>query len=160
MAKEKIGLLVMAYGTPYKKEDIERYYTDIRHGHKPSEEALQDLTERYEAIGGISPLAKITENQAKALEAKLNDMQDRYEFEMHIGLKHIKPLIENAVADMRESGITKPASIVLSPHYSTFSAKAYTGRAQKTAEKYGVELTSFDESHDPPGFIQYWSGQI
>src|SRR5699024_3076235 len=160
MAKEKIGLLVMAYGTPYKKEDIERYYTDIRHGHKPSKEALQDLTERYEAIGGISPLAKITENQAKALEAKLNDMQDRYEFEMHIGLKHIEPFIEDAVADMGESGITKAVSIVLAPHYSTFSVKAYNGRAQKTAEKYGVELTSVEDWYDGFGFIQYWYGQI
>src|SRR5699024_6594530 len=129
-------------------------------GHKPSKEALQDLTERYEAIGGISPLAKITENQAKALEAKLNDMQDRYEFEMHIGLKHIEPFIEDAVADMGESGITKAVSIVLAPHYSTFSVKAYNGRAQKTAEKYGVELTSVEDWYDAPGFIQYWSGQI
>lgn len=28
----KIGLLVMAYGTPYQESDIEAYYTDIRHG--------------------------------------------------------------------------------------------------------------------------------
>ncbi len=27
-----IGLLVMAYGTPYKESDIEPYYTDIRRG--------------------------------------------------------------------------------------------------------------------------------
>ena len=27
-----VGLLVMAYGTPYKESDIEAYYTDIRHG--------------------------------------------------------------------------------------------------------------------------------
>lgn len=53
MEKKKIGLLVMAYGTPYKEEDIEPYYTHIRHGRKPSEEALQDLTERYQAIGGF-----------------------------------------------------------------------------------------------------------
>ncbi|GAA3330043.1 hypothetical protein GCM10020331_080960 [Ectobacillus funiculus] len=53
-----IGLLVMAYGTPYKEEDIERYYTHIRRGRRPSEEALEELTERYRAIGGISPLAK------------------------------------------------------------------------------------------------------
>ena len=25
-----VGLLVMAYGTPYKESDIEPYYTDIR----------------------------------------------------------------------------------------------------------------------------------
>src|SRR5699024_6415859 len=90
MSKEKVGLLVMAYGTPYKEEDIERYYTHIRHGRKPSPEALQDLTERYQTIGGISPLAEITEAQAKALEEKLNEAQDKYEFEMYIGLKHIE----------------------------------------------------------------------
>lgn len=44
------GLLVMAYGTPYTEADIEPYYTHIRHGRKPSEEALQDLKDRYKAI--------------------------------------------------------------------------------------------------------------
>lgn len=60
MTKKKIGLLVMAYGTPESLDDVEGYYTHIRHGRKPSEEALQDLIERYKAIGEISPLAKIT----------------------------------------------------------------------------------------------------
>ena len=48
-----IGLLVMAYGTPYKESDIEPYYTDIRRGKKPTEEELQDLKDRYEFIGGF-----------------------------------------------------------------------------------------------------------
>src|SRR5690625_3971017 len=87
MTKEKIGLLVMAYGTPYKEEDIEPYYTHIRHGRKPSKEALQDLTDRYKAIGGISPLAKITREQAHALRDKLNGSQADYEFQVYIGLK-------------------------------------------------------------------------
>ena len=55
-----IGLLVMAYGTPYKENDIEPYYTDIRRGKKPTEEELQDLKNRYEFIGGLSPLASTT----------------------------------------------------------------------------------------------------
>lgn len=97
MERKKIGLLVMAYGTPYKEEDIEPYYTHIRHGRKPSEEALQDLKDRYKAIGGTSPLARITEEQTKALEAKLNESQDEYEFKAYIGLKHITPFIEDAV---------------------------------------------------------------
>ena len=41
MMKKKMGLLVMAYGTPYKEEDIERYYTHIRTGRKPSEEHIR-----------------------------------------------------------------------------------------------------------------------
>lgn len=33
----------MAYGTPDSLDEVEAYYTHIRHGRKPSEEALQDL---------------------------------------------------------------------------------------------------------------------
>src|SRR5690625_1970891 len=113
MIKEKVGLLVMAYGTPYKEEDIERYYTHIRHGRKPSPEALQDLTERYQAIGGISPLARITEEQANAIEEKLNAMQNEYEFHMYIGLKHIEPFIEDAIQEMADARIKKAAYSVL-----------------------------------------------
>ena len=93
----------MAYGTPYKEEDIERYYTHIRRGRKPSPEMLEDLTERYRAIGGISPLATITLEQKK-LEKRLNEVQDEVEYHMYLGLKHIEPFIEDAV-DMHNDGI-------------------------------------------------------
>ena len=62
MKKKKIGLLVMAYGTPDSLDEVEAYYTHIRHGRKP-EEALQDLIGRYKAIGGISPLAKLRKSK-------------------------------------------------------------------------------------------------
>ena len=39
-----------------KESDIEPYYTDIRHGKRPTDEELQDLKDRYEFIGGLSPL--------------------------------------------------------------------------------------------------------
>jgi len=160
MKKEKVGLLVMAYGTPYKKEDIEPYYTHIRHGRKPSPEALQDLTKRYEAIGGISPLAKITEDQAKAIQNQLNEQQNTYGFQVYIGLKHIDPFIEDAVKQMADDGITRAVSIVLAPHYSTFSVKSYNGRAKEEAEKQGIELKSVVDWYDEPGFIKYWAEQI
>ncbi len=49
MKKKKMGLLVMAYGTPDSLDEVEAYYTHIRHGRKPSEEALQDLIGRYKS---------------------------------------------------------------------------------------------------------------
>ncbi|QTM98635.1 ferrochelatase [Sediminibacillus dalangtanensis] len=157
MAKKKIGLLVMAYGTPYKEEDIERYYTDIRHGRKPTPEMLQDLTERYRAIGGISPLAEITKQQAQGIEERLNEIQDEVEFVHYLGLKHIEPFIEDAVGQMAADGIEEAVSLVLAPHYSTFSVKSYNGRAQKEAEKHGrPQITSVESWYDEPGFIDYW----
>ncbi|MBM7601672.1 ferrochelatase [Virgibacillus halotolerans] len=160
MEKKKIGLLVMAYGTPYKEEDIERYYTDIRHGRKPEPDALQDLKDRYKAIGGISPLARITEAQTKALEAKLNADQDEYEYKAYIGLKHIEPFIEDAVQEMAKDGITEAVSLVLAPHYSTFSVKSYNTRANDEAAKHGIAIDSVESWYNEPGFIKYWADKI
>ncbi len=161
MMKKKMGLLVMAYGTPNKEADIEPYYTHIRHGRAPSPEMLQDLKDRYKAIGGISPLAAITEQQAKALEMRLNSMQDQVEFKAYLGLKHIAPFVEDAVQQMHEDGIEEAVSIVLAPHFSTFSIKSYNGRAQQEAEKLGnLQIKCVESWYDEPKFIQYWVNRL
>ncbi|MGG3196186.1 MULTISPECIES: ferrochelatase [Priestia] len=161
MSKKIMGLLVMAYGTPYKEEDIERYYTHIRRGRKPSPEALEDLQNRYEAIGGISPLAKITQQQMESLEKRLNEVQNEIEFKAYLGLKHIEPFVEDAVEAMHKDGIKEAVSIVLAPHFSTFSVKSYNGRAKETAEKLGGPIIHSVESwYSEPKFIQYWATRV
>jgi protoporphyrin/coproporphyrin ferrochelatase len=161
MTKKKMGLLVMAYGTPYKEEDIERYYTHIRRGRAPSPEMLEDLKQRYEAIGGISPLAKITVAQGEKLEQHLNSIQDDIEFKLYLGLKHIEPFIEDAVKQMHDDGIEEAVSIVLAPHFSTFSVKSYNGRAKEEAAKLGgPEIVSVEQWYDEPKFIKYWSDRV
>ena len=56
----------MAYGTPYTEEDIERYYTHIRHGRRPSDELIADLKADMKQLVVLSPLAKITQRQAES----------------------------------------------------------------------------------------------
>lgn len=161
MAKKTMGLLVMAYGTPYTLDDLERYYTHIRHGRKPSDEMIEELRGRYEAIGGISPLSHITEEQAKDLEDRLNEVQDEIEFKMYLGLKHINPFIEDAVKQMHEDGIEEAVSIVLAPHFSTFSVKSYNGRAKVEAEKLGgPKIVSVESWYDEPKFISHWAQKV
>src|SRR5699024_6352253 len=150
----------MAYGTPYKASDIKPYYTHIRNGREPSEEALLDLTEKYEAIGGVSPMAKITKAQVNALADTLNSMQAEIEFIPYIGLKHIEPFIEDAVAEIAEAGIKEIASIVLAPHYSSLSIKGYNKRANEEAGKYGITVNSVESWYDEAGYIEYWAKAI
>ena len=161
MMKKTVGLLVMAYGTPRSLEEVESYYTHIRRGRKPSQEQLDDLVGRYEAIGGISPLAKITQEQTKKLEDELNRRYEDREFRSYQGLKHIDPYIEDAVHQMKEDGIEEAVSIVLAPHYSTFSVKSYNGRAKEEAETInGPSITSVESWYDEPQFIEYWANQV
>ncbi|MEH7544432.1 MULTISPECIES: ferrochelatase [Bacillaceae] len=161
MTKKRMGLLVMAYGTPYSLDDLIPYYTHIRHGRKPTPELIEDLRNRYEAIGGISPLARITLDQAEKLEEHLNQIQDEIEFKMYLGLKHIEPYIEDAVKKMHEDGIEEAVSLVLAPHFSTFSVKSYNGRAVEEAEKLGeLKIKTIESWYKEPKFISYWADKI
>jgi protoporphyrin/coproporphyrin ferrochelatase len=162
MTKKKMGLLVMAYGTPYTLDDLEGYYTHIRHGRKPTPEMIEELRGRYEAIGGISPLAKITLEQAEKLEEHLNNFQQEIEFKMYLGLKHITPFIEDAVKQMDADGIEEAISIVLAPHFSTFSIKSYNGRALEEAEKLGgkLKIRTIDSWYQELKFIGYWVDKV
>lgn len=151
----------MAYGTPRKPEEIEPYYTHIRHGRKPSQEALDDLTSRYEAIGGVSPLARITDEQMAAVAEALNERNQDVQFKPYLGLKHIDPFIEDAVQQMHEDGIEEAVTLVLAPHYSTFSVKSYNGRAVEEANKLGgPRMLTIDSWYTEDKFLDYWVKEL
>ncbi|RYM06171.1 ferrochelatase [Sporolactobacillus sp. THM7-7] len=161
MTKKKIGLLIMAYGTPYRKKDIVPYYTAIRHGRRPTDEEIEDLTRRYEAIGGASPLARLTMAQAETLEKRLNGDRPDLRFKAFLGLKYIHPFIEDAVQKMHDEGIERAVALVLAPHYSRFSVQSYTDRALAAADKTGGPLIDSVKSwYRQPGFIQCWADRI
>jgi ferrochelatase len=161
MSHQTIGLLVMAYGTPERPDQIEAYYTHIRHGRKPSQAALQDLMARYQMIGGISPLAKITRAQGEQLTEKLNQTMNEQTFKLYLGMKHTAPFIEDAVAQMARDGIEDAIGLILAPQYSDYSVKIYVDRAQAAAQAYGgLKIHMIDDWYSEPSFIAFWARQI
>lgn len=155
MQKEKIGVLVMSYGTPESMEQIEAYYTHIRRGHPPSAEQLAELTERYETIvGGVFPLRENTNLQVRELEKFLNTNQQEYEYHCYQGLKHASPFIEDGMEQMAKDGITNGVGVVLAPHYSVMSVGSYIERAQKKAEELGVKMSFVESYHLHPKLIE------
>jgi ferrochelatase len=125
------GVLLMAYGTPARPEDVETYYTHVRRGRPPTPEQLADLTRRYDAIGGTSPLLARTRAQADGLQTELGDG-----YKVVLGMKHAAPFIEDGVAELKGAGITDPVGLVLAPHYSRMSVGEYAARAD------GVDVIS------------------
>ncbi|MBW3651766.1 MAG: ferrochelatase [Actinobacteria bacterium] len=124
-----LGALVMAYGTPERPEDLEGYYTDIRRGRPPSPHELADLRRRYDAIGGLSPLAGRTRSQVDGLQRVL-DRRRPGAWRVALGLKHSSPTIEDGVATLRSAGVQEAVFVVLAPHYSELSVGQYHERAQ------------------------------
>ncbi|CAB4767791.1 unannotated protein [freshwater metagenome] len=156
---QKTAVLLMAYGTPRTPAEIEPYYTDIRRGRAPTPEQLADLVARYDAIGGISPLAARTEAQRDALQIALNAVApDTYE--VVLGLKHAEPMIETAVNDLAARGFHHIIGLVLAPHYSSFSIGQYMGRARAAAEPHGLTVTSIDSWATEPAFIEFLAADL
>ncbi len=145
------GLVVMAYGTPGSPDEVEAYYTDIRRGRPPSAAQLADLMGRYQAIGGVSPLAERTRAQVAAITAAL-DAAEPGAWRVELGNKHAAPFVEAAVAALAERGTEdgrpdRVVGLVLAPHYARASVGEYHRRAAATAGEHGLPYTPIDSWH-------------
>lgn len=150
----RIAVVLMAYGTPRTKDEILPYYTDIRRGRAPTDEQLQDLIDRYEAIGGLSPLKQLTEAQRDALQREL-DAAAPGTYEVFLGLKHATPFIEETVEQVAAAGFKKIVGIVLAPHYSSYSIGQYIGRVRESAAPHNIEVVGVDSWAREEAFIDF-----
>jgi ferrochelatase len=115
-----VAVVVMAYGSPERLEDIPAYYADIRGGRPIDEQHLAELVERYERLGieRGSPLNAITEQTRAALEHTLDAP-------VFTGMKHWQPRIADAVERALAIGAETIVGLVLAPHYSPLSIGGY-----------------------------------
>lgn len=150
-ATERIGVVVMAYGTPASPAEVEPYYTHIRRGRAPSPEQLTNLQMRYDALGGISTLAARTRDQIERLRAALDERAPG-RFVVALGQKHAAPFIEGGVAELAAAGVDRIVGLVLAPHYSGFSVGQYHERAGTAAAEAGIAFTGIDEWHTEPAY--------
>ncbi len=156
-----VAVLLMAYGTPRHADEIEPYYTDIRRGRPPTPEALADLTARYEAIGGISPLAQLTEAQRDALQAAL-DAAAPGRFHVALGLKHADPKVEAAAGRLADDGFDTIVGLVLAPHYSSYSIGQYLDRTRQGVDDVGgsARVIGIESWAVEPAFVSFLADDL
>jgi protoporphyrin/coproporphyrin ferrochelatase len=157
---EPIGLLVMAYGTADGPADIERYYTDIRGGRAPSPSHLEDLKQRYAAIGNRFPLLDVTRRQAEGLAQALTE-QGGDDYRAYLGMKHSPPFIPEGVARMREDRVRRAVAIVMAPHWSGMSVETYVGRVEAAVRDEGGPAFSFVRQwYGHPRFVDFLASRV
>jgi protoporphyrin/coproporphyrin ferrochelatase len=117
-----VAVVLMAYGSPDRVEDVPAYYADIRGGRPIAPENLADLVDRYRRLGieSSNPLNEITEATRAALEKELA-------MPVFTGMRHWTPRISAAVERALAGGATTIVGLVLAPHYSSMSIERYRG---------------------------------
>jgi ferrochelatase len=148
------AVVLMAYGSPERLEDVPVYYADIRGGRPIAPEHLEDLTSRYRRLGieSSNPLNAITERTRAALERELG-------LPVFTGMKHWTPRIAEAAARALETGAGTVAGLVLAPHYSRLSIAGYREQLER-ALSGRAELSFVDSWHDDPGFVSFLAGRV
>ena len=89
----------------------------------------EKVKENYEMIGGKSPIAELSLQQAAALEQRLRrEYGDGVRIRVEVGFSYWHPFIREAMEAMERDGITNIFLMPLYPHYS----KTTTGSCFKT----------------------------
>jgi ferrochelatase len=149
------AVVLMAYGSPERLDDVPAYYADIRGGRPISAEHLDDLVQRYRSLGieNESPLNAITEQTRSALEHELRDVP------VFTGMKHWTPRIGEAADRALSSGADTVVGLVLAPHYSSLSILGYKQQLER-ALAGRAELVFVDSWHDEPGFVALLADRV
>ncbi|HET9506932.1 MAG TPA: ferrochelatase [Gaiellaceae bacterium] len=148
------AVVLMAYGSPDRLEDVPAYYADIRGGRPIAPERLEELVERYRSLGieTSNPLNEITEETRARLEGVLG-------VPVYTGMRHWTPRIADAAERALATGAGLVVGLVLAPHFSTMSIGAYRrlledglgGRAELAfVERWGAE----------PGFVELLADRL
>jgi protoporphyrin/coproporphyrin ferrochelatase len=150
------AVVLMAYGSPDRLEDVPAYYADIRGGRPIRPELLEQLVARYRSLGvgrdPISPLNAVTEETRAALARELG-------VPVFTGMRHWEPRIAEAASRALATGADTVVGLVLAPHYSAMSIGAYRRRLEEAVGDR-AELRFVDRWGDEPGLVELWAEKI
>ncbi|HWC97389.1 MAG TPA: ferrochelatase [Candidatus Sulfopaludibacter sp.] len=144
----KQACLLLAHGAPERVEDVESYLSFVRGGRPGSPKILEEVTHRYAAIGGASPLLRWTRTQAEALEKLLG-------MPVFFGMRNWHPFIRETMDQIRAAGVDRIAAVCLAPQFSELSVGLYIKRTEEAAREAGVtaDFAWAKSFHDEPGLI-------
>ncbi|WP_394827005.1 ferrochelatase [Pendulispora albinea] len=121
---KRTAAILFSHGTVERLDELPAFVTNIRRGHAPPPEVVEELVRRYTAIGGRSPLGDITRELAKKVEAAVG-------LPTRMAMRMWHPYPEEVLAELVEDGIERVLVVPLAQH----STPAYAQAMQRAAEK-------------------------
>jgi len=145
----------MAMGGPDSLEAVGPYLNDVRGGRPTPPELVQEITERYRATGGKSPVLAITKEAARRLEALLN-ATGTARFKVYVGLRHWHPYIRETYQEIVKDGVRRLVGVCMAPQNSQLSVGAYARKVSEAQAESGaaVRFTYVPNWHTRPTLIR------
>jgi len=168
----RVGVLLLNLGGPDRLEDVRPFLFNLFADpeiirlpfpwlQKPLAWWISTLRtkrsqENYQQIGGASPLRRITEAQAQALQARLAEKGQPTQ--MYIGMRYWHPFTEEAIARIKRDGIDRLVILPLYPQFSiSTSGSSFRLLQQMWLEDpklSSIEYTVIPSWYKQPGYLQ------
>src|SRR5258708_27511470 len=133
-----MGVLANTSGSAPTAEEVPAYLASVRGGRDADPGLVEEFQRRYRLIG-FSPLIRITQAQAQALQELLDREHGRGRFRVEVGMLHSEPRIEPAIQRFAAAGVTRVIGIVLSPQWSPIIMGGYTRAVEAASHHLGAE---------------------
>lgn len=151
----------MTYGSPKTLSEVPHYLKNVYGGKDAPIETIKEFQRRYKVIGG-SPLVKITQQQAIALEEELNKQKTGSMFHVAAGMRFSDPFIEDVIKNQAED-MDAIVGIIMSPQYSPIIMSGYVkelGNAVAKLIRKPLTLKTATDWHLQPFFLQAMAEKV
>lgn len=113
----------------------------------------------YQKIGGGSPLRKITEQQAAALEKSLSADGN---FLVRVAMRYWNPTCESALQDLAQQGVSQVIALPLYPHYTRATSGSSIKDLEATCSKVmpQISLKIIRSWPDEPEYLDVLAARI
>jgi ferrochelatase len=143
------AVILVSHGTVDAVDELPEFLKNIRHGRPPEESVLAEVRRRYLAIGGASPLNRISRALAAKVEARLG-------VPTRMAGRLWAPYAKDVMAELAREGAKRIALVPLAQH----SAKIYADAARPPAEALGIELRAAANWGQEPALLQAYATRV
>ncbi|QZZ22394.1 ferrochelatase [Leptothermofonsia sichuanensis E412] len=168
----QVGVLLLNLGGPDKLEDVRPFlynlFADPEIIRLPfpwlqrplawfiSTMRVKKSQANYQLIGGGSPLRRITDEQAQALQTRLQ--QKGQDAIVYVGMRYWHPFTEEAIARIKRDRIEKLVILPLYPHFSISTSGSSFRLLERIWEKdaalQAIDYTVVQSWYDRPGYLE------
>ena len=162
------ALLLVAFGGPESIDDVAPVLARVTAGRNIPPDRLAEVADRYNSVGGRSPLnGRLRSLQgavATRLTARLADYpttQQESDSAVAVpvfwGNRNANPLLPDTIAEMRDAGVRRALAWVASPYASYSTCRQYTEDLETARTAVGPGAPTLDRvgsHHDHPGLIE------
>jgi ferrochelatase len=152
--------LVVSFGGPVGPADVDSFLDNVFRGLRVSADTKAHIAQRYEQVGGVSPINGHTRAFIKALQLELDAHGPA--LPIYWGNRNWHPLLADTVAQMAHAGVRRALAFVTSTFSSYSGCRRYREDLFEAAGGV-VNAPRFDKLRVPfnhPGFIEAVSERV